>query len=218
MAQNGAPAPVRYDAIPSDSPSWTFTVDDGGVTSATEIAPVLDRLGWPGHFFVTSGRVGTPGFVSEGQVRELHAAGHVIGTHTASHPSRASKIPYRELVEEWRESSRRLSDILGEQVVVASVPGGYYTRNVARAAAEAGLEVLFNSEPIRSRRTVEGVLVLGRYCIKQGTSDREVVNLVTGGSWYGLKHWLHWNAKKVAKAVAGPFYFPVRKSLIDRSG
>ena len=48
---------------------------------------------------------------------------------------------------EWSESRQRLEDMLGHAVTVGSVPGGYFSRAVAEAAAEAGLQVLFTSEP-----------------------------------------------------------------------
>ena len=37
--------------------------------------------------------------------------------------------------------------LLGHQVVAASLPGGYYSPRVADTAREAGLQVLFTSEP-----------------------------------------------------------------------
>src|SRR5262245_47304812 len=52
------------------------------------------------------------------------------------------------------KSRELLRDILGESVTVASVPGGYYGRAVAETAAEAGIRVLFNSEPTTRTQTV----------------------------------------------------------------
>ena len=39
-----------------------LTFDDGGVSAIEYTAAILDHCGWPGHFFVTTGRIGTPGF------------------------------------------------------------------------------------------------------------------------------------------------------------
>src|SRR5437016_300230 len=88
------------DAIPADAVSriaarreWTgapvfLTFDDGGISALHPTADLLERHGWRGHFFITTDRIGTPGFLSAAQVRELHARGHVIGSHSASHPTR----------------------------------------------------------------------------------------------------------------------------------
>ena len=80
------------------------------------------------------------------QLRELHARGHVIGSHTVTHPNRMSALPYADLRYEWTESCALLSDILGAPIQVASV-AICYSGTVGRAAQEAGIGILFNSEP-----------------------------------------------------------------------
>jgi len=205
------PAVAVQSALSEGSDAWTFTVDDGGVSAATEIAPALEARGWVGHFFVTTGMIGEPGFVTEEQIRALASRGHVIGSHTVSHPARMAKVPFREAVREWTRSRERLERILGTSMVVASVPGGHYDRNVARAAAEAGIRILFNSEPERDIAGVEDCRVVGRFCVKRGTPDDEVLGLVTGEGAHRLRHWTMWNAKKLAKRIAGPAYLGAQK-------
>lgn len=216
---SGEPAvPIEVALNDGGGSPWTFTVDDGGVTSATEIAPVLDSHGWKGHFFITTGRVGTPGFVTEDQIRELDRAGHVVGTHTVSHPTRMSRVPYPLMVEEWTRSRGHLEEILGKEVRVASVPGGYYARPVARAAAAAGIRILFTSEPLRRVDVVDGCRIVGRYCVKRSTPDREVMGLFAGREGYRARQWIHWNTKKVAKVVGGPLYLQLQRFLRAREG
>ena len=60
-----------------------------------------------------------------------------------------------ELDREWRQSIARLSAVLGDPVKVASVPGGYYSREVGESAAAAGIEALFTSEPTAHGRDAE---------------------------------------------------------------
>ena len=47
----------------------------------------------------------------------------------------------------WSRSRRILEEIVEQPVESGSVPGGFYSRDVASRAAQAGLHVLFNSEP-----------------------------------------------------------------------
>src|SRR5690606_226653 len=107
-------------------------------------------------------RIDTPGFVSRSDIRALHGAGHVVGSHSRSHPMQMGKLTDSELYEEWRDSLNALSDICGEAIVTASVPGGYCNQRVVEAAAGAGVETLFNSEPTRRSWRMAGCLVLGR--------------------------------------------------------
>src|SRR5213593_3076621 len=63
----------------------TLTFDDGGVSAMTT-AEMLERYRLIGHFFVTVNYLGTPGFLTHGQLRTLRKRGHEIGSHSCSHP------------------------------------------------------------------------------------------------------------------------------------
>src|SRR5437588_17485 len=198
------------------SPPWLLTFDDGGVSAYTCIAGMLEEFGWRGHFFVTANYVGSPSFLSGAQIKELHRRGHVIGSHSASHPERMSHCSPEEMLREWAESVARLSDIVGERVRVASVPGGFYSARVAKAAARAGIEMLFTSEPTSAGRSVDGCLVLGRYTIRRSTTAEAVAAIAAGRVAPRLKQLLLWNAKKVTKALGGRYYLKARKSLLGQ--
>jgi peptidoglycan/xylan/chitin deacetylase (PgdA/CDA1 family) len=199
------------------SDALLFTFDDGGA-SALLSATLLEQQGWRGHFFVTTDYIGKPGFLGEAQIRELHQRGHVIGSHSCSHPPRMSHCPPAQLSREWKESARVLSDILGRDLLVASVPGGYYSRRVAEAAASSGIEVLFNSEPGTDITHVNGCMVLGRYSIQQGVSADTVARIASGERLPRLRQYLLWNSKKIAKRLGGNYYISLRKSLLRNAG
>jgi peptidoglycan/xylan/chitin deacetylase (PgdA/CDA1 family) len=182
-----------------------LTFDDGGA-SATEAADVLDRYGWKGHFFVTTGYIGHPAFVTRGQIRDLRDRGHAIGTHSRSHPQRMSYLSWDEMVAEWRGSVEVLSDILGEPVAIASVPGGYYSTEVARAAGEAGIRALFTSEPVTRSHVVGQCRVFGRYTVWRGMDSRVSAGFATGRGSARMRQFAFWNSKKVAKRLGGRQY------------
>ena len=113
-----------------------FTFDDGGVSAYEHIAGLLEAFGWRGHFFVTTNWIGRDGFLNPAQIRDLYARGHFIGSHSCSHPQRMSHCNRHQLRREWNDSIAVLSEILGARVELASVPGGFYARNVAEEAAD----------------------------------------------------------------------------------
>ena len=82
--------PVSDTCETSDTLPFLITVDDGGVSYYTVVADRLERLGWRGHCFVTTDMIGQRGFLTKRQIRELDARGHIIGSHSASHPTRFS--------------------------------------------------------------------------------------------------------------------------------
>lgn len=198
-----------------DRSAWTITFDDGGLSAITDIAGQLEQRGWRGWFFIATNYLGQPAFCSADQVRELHRRGHVIGSHSHTHPERISRCTWDQLVDEWGRSCRLLSDIIGEPVETASIPGGFYSRDVARAASQAGIRVLFNSEPTTSTFSLDGTLVLGRYNIYRGMSAADAVSLIDSP----VRRWRQaafWNIKKMAKTFAGPVYKAVRHRILAR--
>jgi len=215
-AEVGLPARIDRPVDSALRAGWAMTFDDGGVSAATEIAPRLKALGWTGHFFIPTAYIGRSGFMDGEQLRRLRDAGHIVGTHTRTHPRRISALKYGQIIDEWRASRDELSNIIGEPVRTASVPGGFYSGRVAAAAREAGIDVLFTSEPTSRSRTVNGCLVLGRYSIGSATASETVADLARGFPICTGKQWLAWNTKKIAKVVGGRCYFGVRSYLLSR--
>ena len=195
--------------------AFVLTFDDGGASAPTRVLPALGQRGWHAYFFVTTDLIGTKGFMTPPALRELHAAGHVVGSHSATHPRRMSSLPHEAMYREWRDSRARLEDVLGAPVTAASVPGGYYSRAVASAAAEAGVRLLFTSEPQRSVTTVGGVTVFGRFSVTRRTPDGDIVSLASGRHGAALRQRLMWDAKKVAKQLGGEAWLAARRKLFE---
>jgi peptidoglycan/xylan/chitin deacetylase (PgdA/CDA1 family) len=201
--------------IEGKPPAWLLTFDDGGA-SALRIAKSLAREGWKGHFFITVNRIDTPAFVTKDDIRAIAELEHVIGSHSYSHPERMSHCNWDELVWEWKQSVQVLSDILGEPVVTASVPAGYYSKKVARAAASVGIKALFNSEPVTRVHEADGCLVYGRFTLQQGASPEVAAAIAARRVLPRLRQCASWNARKAAKSVGGEAYLRLRRALLSR--
>lgn len=193
-----------------------LTFDDGAECALTLVADELEGRHWRGHFFVTTDWIGRPGFLTRAQIRELHARGHHIGSHSKSHPARMARLADEELAREWGESCSVLSEILGQQVRLASIPDGYYSARVAKMAAQAGIQVLFTSEPSMATAVIDGCLIVGRYFI-QRHSPPDLSGEIAAG--YRRPRWrqsVGWQAKKAIKVLTGELYLKVRRELLSR--
>jgi peptidoglycan/xylan/chitin deacetylase (PgdA/CDA1 family) len=193
-----------------------LTFDDGGVSAYEMIADMLEPYGWRGYFLVTTNWIGRPGFLNQEQIRELDRRGHVIGSHSCSHPARMARISWDQMLQEWKESTLRLAAIVGHRVHVASVPGGYYSRKVALAAGQAGIQTLFTSEPTARVELVEACRVVGRYAVQRGMGPEWSAGLAAGRIGPRLRQATWWKAKKVAKAFGGELYLQLRDSVLKR--
>lgn len=210
------PVGVSVDlALAQSRNAILLTFDDGG-SSAMVIGRELAARRWCGHFFIATDRLGQSGFLQGDEMAEL-SRDHVIGSHSASHPTRMSRLTDAQLLDEWRRSIAVLEDLLQRRVTVASVPGGYHSERVAETAAAAGVEVLFTSEPETRIARVGSCAVLGRYTLRRTHAARYVRQLVARPPFARSAQWLNWNLKKLGKRLAGDAYLRARARLLDRA-
>jgi peptidoglycan/xylan/chitin deacetylase (PgdA/CDA1 family) len=190
-------------------PDVAVTFDDGGA-SAPLAAAALERHGWRGQFFITSARIDTPGFLSSAQLLELHARGHLIGSHSHTHPTYMGRLTRAELDEEWSRSRSVIGELLGSAPRTASVPGGYLSGEVISSAAAAGYQLLFTSEPT-AHLADRALAVRGRYTIWDTTPASVAAAYARGERLACGRLWLEWNAKKLAKRVSPAVYQRLRR-------
>jgi hypothetical protein len=62
-----------------------LTFDDDG-KSALRIGDELCRRGWRGHFLIATALIGCRTFLDSRELRYLRDCGHVLGTHSHTHP------------------------------------------------------------------------------------------------------------------------------------
>ncbi len=213
----GAAAFARHlDLLPRGGPPVVLTFDDGGASAHRPTADMLEERGMRGVFLVTTGRVGTPGFLGLDQIADLHRRGHVVGSHTVTHPHWMSRCSRAELAREWGESVAALEDVIGAPITCASVAGGHYSDAVGRAAAAAGIRILFTSAPTRRIASVDGCRLVGRYAVTGRTPEGTVARLARGDRAARAGQAAAWRARSAARAALGPAYERVRSALLAR--
>lgn len=154
--------------------SAVITIDDG-YRSAYDVAwPSLKKFGYPFTMFVYTKYVNVGGkSLTWDQLREMHAAGVEIGSHSTSHANLNQRkgrddAAYRAfLEEELAESKRVIEEHMGAPVLTFAYPYGNHNELAREVGRAAGYEALF---------TVAGHKVghaspadaLGRYIIQTG--------------------------------------------------
>lgn len=163
-----------------------LTFDDGGA-SAVDVANTLSNHGLIGHFFITTSLIGKPNFLTTDEVISIHNMGHIIGSHSHSHPNIFRDLSYQDQLNEWSESKAILENIIDQPVICASVPGGDMDKWTIIAAAEAGIKYLFTSEPNYTPQQKFGVFLLGRVCPKNTTTSHQITKWCDGRGFATLK-------------------------------
>lgn len=138
-----------------------LTFDDGNASDFGIVLPILLSRGLRAEFFVCSGLLGEPTFMTSGQVRGLLAAGMAVGSHGVEHLS-WRKLADEELDRELRGSRETLEELTGHPVKTAACPFGAYDRRVLKRLAAAGYSTVFTSDGgpcpggwLRARNTVK---------------------------------------------------------------
>jgi peptidoglycan/xylan/chitin deacetylase (PgdA/CDA1 family) len=201
ITADGVARPARSQA----GGRFAITVDDGGVSYHTLVADRLEEYGWRGASFVTTDWIGRRGFLDRRQLRELADRGHLIGSHSASHPTRFSACTPAAMREEWTRSRATLEDLLGRPVRTASLPGGFLSPAVVATAADAGYTLLFTSEPVVGLARAGDCTVVGRFAIRRSSRPGLAAALVRS-RWTRATAWAAWNAKALVKPVLGDAY------------
>jgi peptidoglycan/xylan/chitin deacetylase (PgdA/CDA1 family) len=165
-----------------DRKDVAITFDDGNASDIESALPALQDRGLRGTFFVVAGRLGTPHFLDEGDVRSLVAAGMEIGCHGMRHrPWRG--LDGRALHEELVEAKAILEGIAGRPVTRAACPFGSYDRRVLSTLRRSGYHHVYTSDRgmartsdfVQARNTVgadDGSGVLARIVGPEARADR----------------------------------------------
>lgn len=194
-----------------------FTFDDGGVSFLTIAAPVLEKYGFRGIFFIATAYIGSTGFLTADQIRELAGRGHVIGSHSHTHPLMMNMQGKEELANEWELSQRLLREILGQSYNLenASIPNGFSSPAVLNAMRQAGIRKIYTSTPTTKISASANSTVIGRYAITDDRSNEDVLAIVSSAATR-RKISLRNSVLGLAKVVLGPAYLKVRNRLLHK--
>ena len=137
------PADIQNEKRQGDSSRTGFlvTFDDGTADHYFTAAPLLERHGLHGVFFVNTARLGADGYLTLEQCRELQARGHAIESHAHQHKPLVG-LPEDQLRSQLTESRQRLCDNGLGQWNLFAPPGGIYDAAVVQAAKTCGYRSL----------------------------------------------------------------------------
>ncbi|MCK7615561.1 polysaccharide deacetylase family protein [Roseibium sediminicola] len=120
------------------------TFDDGNLSDFTIGLPALVEAGRSGRFFVLAGRIGTKGYLSADQMRQILAAGSTIGSHGHDHVD-WRKLDAVGIQHELVDARRRIEDTVGTAVTEAAIPFGAFDRRVLHLLRTAGYSRIYTS-------------------------------------------------------------------------
>ena len=123
----------------------TLSFDDGNSTDIEIVLPALRQRGLSATFFIVPSWLGSPGFITDADVRTLTESGMKIGNHGVAHRFWTELTP-DELSHEVSEGQRWLEELTRSEIRTLAIPYGAYDAAVLRALVEYGYEHVFTSD------------------------------------------------------------------------
>lgn len=161
-----------------DGKNVCITFDDGCETDLLSAAPLLRELGFGATSYVTVNFLNKPGYMTQTQVRELHALGVEIGCHALTH-SYLTDVDDVQLREETAGAKDRLEQITGVPVDHFSCPGGRWDTGVANAVRRASFRTMATSVTGLNFATTDRFR-LNRVAILDGISSDQLLRICRG--------------------------------------
>lgn len=187
-----------------------FTFDDGGVSFLTLAAPILEKYGLKGIFFISTEYINTPLFLSSVQLQELSDRGHHIGSHAHSHKP-LTTLSENEITKEWVNSINLIKPYTTLDIS-ASIPNGDENLIVRKKAIEAGINKLYTSVPTTQIKRFYGIPIIGRYVIYQGMTSTDVIAIISN-KYHRNKIFFKWKLLSLAKNILGNKYNKIKVLL-----
>ena len=157
------------ERLSRDHKSIIITFDDGWIDNYTHGFPILQERQLTATIFIVTSFVGQQSYLNWSQIREMHAAGISIQSHTVSHRPLAL-LDEVEILAELENSKKTIEDHLGTVVNFLSVPHGMVSGSVIAGARKVGYQAVCSSEPGFSHKTgnpavLKRVNIADRYSI-----------------------------------------------------
>jgi peptidoglycan/xylan/chitin deacetylase (PgdA/CDA1 family) len=169
----------------SNKPGLIISFDDGFRSASEVVAPLLEKYGFTGWFFIPPGLIDMPVniqpeeaakhrvfpksqtykdqriFLTWEQIIELDKK-HVVGCHTASHCRLKSTLTTKQLFDEVIDSKKVLENKLQHSVQVFAWVGGEemsYSREAAKTIRNANYEIVFLTNNLLIRPSTDSHLL-----------------------------------------------------------
>jgi peptidoglycan/xylan/chitin deacetylase (PgdA/CDA1 family) len=168
---------------PAETPAAgaaVITFDDGAISDYEIAFPRLLEANATASFFLNTGTVGRPGYVSWDQVREMRKYGMTFYSHSHDHVY-LTKLSLSALAFQMQQSREMLEEKLGVPAEFLSLPFGDGNGVVIREALRAGFAAVCTSRCVRAQ---PGQTTIDRVAVYAGCGVRTIRRMVGGDPWF----------------------------------
>lgn len=191
-----------------------LTFDDGHQSNYTIALPILEKFGFKAHFFITTGWLNTPYFLTLEQVQKLADKGMPIGSHGVTH-SFFSDMDAKQVQAELQSSKETLEQAKPVIVKSFSAPGGRIQSSVYEIGENVGYRQYFTSEfCLYKKKSIP--TIIPRLAIKGKMDFITFCKIVNGDRYYFIFQQNKIFVLNIFKKILGnPLYEKVRNIVFS---
>jgi len=154
-------------SLPSKPVMLTF--DDTHETHFSIAAPVLEKYGFKGVFFIMTVCIGKQNYLTAQQIKMLAESGHAIECHTYDHPL-VKKITGIQWQQQINDPVKKLEAITGKPVEYFAYPFGIWSESAIIELKKRGIKAAFQltgkNSPSEPLYTIKRMLIPGSWSEK----------------------------------------------------
>jgi len=136
---------ISKDSMVEGDRRICLTFDDGWMGNYQNAYPILKEKGFKATFFIATELIGKPFYMTWDQLRQMHASGMSIQSHSVSHRPLAA-LNENDLIFELLESKKIIEKSLSSEVGHLSLPHGYKENRIWNLAEDIGYQSVCTSD------------------------------------------------------------------------
>jgi peptidoglycan/xylan/chitin deacetylase (PgdA/CDA1 family) len=191
----------RQNRIAPQEKAVCLTFDDGNESDYSIVYPILKQYGLKATFFVVTNSIGSTGYVSWDQLKEMSRSGMSIQSHTHTHPF-ISQCKDEKVREEFAVSKKMIEDRLSTAVAILAAPGGDWHERFRSIVEECGYQAVCTSKQGINQSPVD-LFFLERLSIRRGDSLQKFIRLITLDRRILFTHTLYNGSLNIARRLLG---------------
>jgi peptidoglycan/xylan/chitin deacetylase (PgdA/CDA1 family) len=160
-------------------PGVIVTFDDGDRTAYRVAFPRLAAARASADFFVNPAQVGTAGYATWAELREMADGGMSIQSHGLDHRVFLTELAPERLRDDLRRARLEIEERVGRPVTLLAPAGGREPPRLPDVAREVGYTHVLNSKPGPVREG--GGPTLGRLAVTSRLDDATLESWLRGG-------------------------------------
>jgi hypothetical protein len=140
------------------------------------------------------------------EIKYIHSLGHIVGTHSHTHPSPFCEIDERKMTSEVIDSKIILEELLKVKILTLAIPGGEVRHSTLKILAQAFINIpyIYTSTPFKGTyKKINSCEFIGRLCIEGKMTVNQINRYLIGKDW--LLNRMNYQARRLRREIIYTF-------------